>query len=134
MKFIEFNNNPKKKKTADCVIRAIALATNSTWEDIYRELTELGIKKGLMINDRNNWKAYLKNIGYEQQNMPRRDDRTRYTLEEFCNELAEDNQIYIVKVAGHLTVVKDKNLYDSWNCSRKSVGNYWTRRNDKNDN
>jgi len=125
MKFIQFNINPKNKITKDCVIRAIATATNKTWESVYRELTELGIKKGLILNDRNNWKAYLKNLGYEKQNMPRREDRTRYTLEEFCDELAEDNQIYIIKVANHLTVVKDKNLYDTWNCSRKSVGNYW---------
>ena len=125
MRFIEFNINPKNKITKDCVIRAIATATNKTWESVYRELAELGIKKGLMINDRNNWKAYLKNLGYEKQNMPRREDRTRYTLEEFCDELAEDNQIYIVKVANHLTVVKEKSLYDTWNCSRKSVGNYW---------
>lgn len=131
MKFIEFNINPKNKRTKDCVIRAIATATNNTWEYIYRELTELGIKKGLMINDNNNWKVYLKNLGYEKQNIPRREDRTRYTLEEFCDELAEDNQIYIVKVANHLTVVKDKNLYDTWNCSRKSVGNYWIKEDNK---
>ena len=129
MKFIEFNINPKNKKTGDCVIRAIATSTNSSWEYIYRELAELGIKKGLMINDSKNWKVYLKKLGYEQQRMPRRDDKTRYTLEEFCDELAEDNQIYIIKVAGHLTVVKDKNLYDSWNCSHKSVGNYWIKGN-----
>ena len=129
MKFIEFNINPKNKRTKDSVIRAIATATNSSWEYIYRELAELGIKKGLMINDSKNWKAYLKKLGYEQQKMPRRDDKTRYTLEEFCDELAEDNQIYIIKVAGHLTVVKDKNLYDSWNCSHKSVGNYWIKGN-----
>lgn len=127
MKFIQYNKNPKNKKTGDCVIRAIATATNSSWEYIYRELAELGIKKGLMINDSKNWKSYLKKIGYQQQKMPRRDDKTRYTLEKFCDELAEDNQIYIIKVAGHLTVVKDKNLYDSWNCSHKSVGNYWIK-------
>ena len=36
MKFIEFNINPKNKRTKDCVIRAIATATNSSWEYIYR--------------------------------------------------------------------------------------------------
>ena len=52
MNFIEFNINPKNKRTKDCVIRAIATATNSSWEYIYRELAELGIKKGLMINEK----------------------------------------------------------------------------------
>lgn len=122
---IWYNNNPKGKKTGDCVIRSIAFATNTAWADTYRALAELGIKKGLMINDNNNWKAYLKNLGFEKQSMPRKDDRTRYTLDEFCNKLAKDNYVYIVSVANHLTVVKDKNIYDSWNCGNKCVGNYW---------
>lgn len=127
MKFIKFNNNPKNNITNDCVIRAISFATNKSWADTYKELAELGIKKGLMLNDKKNDRAYLKQLGFEKQSMPRRDDRTRYTLEEFCDELAKDNQVYIVSVAKHLTVVKDKNLYDTWNCSKKSVGNYWTK-------
>lgn len=125
MKFIEYNYNPKKKRTGDCVIRAIALATNSSWEYIYRELTEYGIKKGLMLNDCKNWKAYLKRIGYELQKMPRRKDRTRYTLEEFCNEIAKEENIYIVKLARHLTVVKNRAVIDTWDCSNRYVGNYW---------
>ena len=125
MEFIKYNNNPKNKKTGDCVIRAIATATNSSWEYVYSKLSELGIEQGLMINDSNNWQKYLENLGYIKQKMPRRSDRTRYTLEEFATELAEENKIYLVKLAGHLTVIKNKKLIDTWNCSYKSVGNYW---------
>lgn len=125
MEFIKYNNNPKNKKTGDCVIRAIATATNSSWEYVYSKLAELGIKQGLMINDSKNWQKYLESLGYIKQKMPRRPDGTRYTLEEFATELAEENKIYIVKLAGHLTVIKNKNLIDTWNCSYKSVGNYW---------
>lgn len=125
MEFIKYNNNPKNKKTGDCVIRAIATATNSSWEYVYIKLAELGIRKGLIINDPNNWQKYLEILGYEKQKMPRRSDRTRYTLEEFATEIAEENKIYIVRLAGHLTVIKNKNLIDTWNCSYKSVGNYW---------
>lgn len=125
MEFIKYNNNPKNKKTGDCVIRAIATAINSSWEYVYIKLAELGIRKGLIINDPNNWQKYLEILGYEKQKMPRRSDRTRYTLEEFATEIAEENKIYIVRLAGHLTVIKNKNLIDTWNCSYKSVGNYW---------
>lgn len=125
MEFIKYNNNPKNKKTGDCVIRAIATATNSSWEYVYSKLSELGIEQGLMINDSKNWQKYLENLGYIKQKMPRRSDRTRYTLEEFATELAEENKIYLVKLAGHLTVIKNKKLIDTWNCSYKSVGNYW---------
>ena len=125
MKYIEYNINPKNKKTGDCVIRAIAFATNKEWEKIYLELAEQGIRKGLMLNDPRNWKKYLDNLGYKVQKMPRKINNKRYSLEEFCDKIAEEDKTYIVKIASHLTAVKDKNLYDTWNCSRKYVGNYW---------
>lgn len=134
MKFIKYNKNPKNRKTSDCVIRAIATATNNSWEYVYSKLAEQGIKKGLMINDSKNWIKYLEELGYKKQAMPRRKDRTRYTLEEFATELAEENKTYIVKIAGHLTVIKNKDLIDTWNCSYKSVGNYWVIGDKKYDN
>lgn len=125
MKYIEYNMNPKNKKTGDCVVRSISFATNKKWEKVYIDLAEQGIKKGLMLNDPRNWKAYLKKLGYDAQKMPRKSNNKRYSLEEFCDKITEDNKTYIVKIASHLTVVKNKNLYDTWNCSKKYVGNYW---------
>lgn len=125
MEFIKYNNNPKQKRTNDCVIRALSLGLNKSWEDVYKDLTNLGIKKGLMPNDRNNWKQYLKDFGYKMEKMPKKLNGKRYTVEEFINELAYNEQTYIIKIANHLTVVKDKKLYDTWNCKNKCVGNYW---------
>lgn len=134
MEFIKYNKNPKNKRTGDCVIRAISEATNNTWENVYMELAKLGIEQGLILNDTANWRKYLEILGYKQEKMPRRKDNTRYTVEEFCVELAEPNKTYIVKVANHITLVRNKNLYDTWDCSYKSVGNYWTIGGSKNDN
>lgn len=125
MEFVNYNNNPKQKRTDDCVIRALSLGLNKSWEDVYKDLTNLGIKKGLMLNDRNNWKQYLKDFGYKMEKMPKKLNGKRYTVEEFINELAYNKQTYIIKIANHLTVVKDKKLYDTWNCKNKCVGNYW---------
>lgn len=125
MEFVKFNNNPKQKKTGDCVIRAISFATRKTWEDVYMDLAQLGCKKGLMLNDNKNWQTYLKKLGYEKQRMPRKLDNKRYTLEEFIDEIAHKNWTYLISIAKHLTVVKGKTLYDTWNCKNKCVGNYW---------
>mgnify|MGYP003458603784 FL=1 len=32
-KYVNFNANPKNKKTEDCVIRAISKGLNQKWED-----------------------------------------------------------------------------------------------------
>ena len=33
----------------------------------------------------------------------------------------------IISMANHLTCAKAGTLIDTWNCSQKSVGNYWTK-------
>ena len=125
MQFIKYNANPTKRKTSDCVIRALATALGNTWEDTYRDLVDMSIKQGLMCNEKRAYTNYLKTKGYEMQKMPRRNDNTRYTVNEFIDELADPKATYIISIANHLTCVKDKVLLDTWNCSRKSIGNYW---------
>lgn len=127
MKYIKYNNNPKNRNTTDCVVRAISLALDKSWEDVYLSMVNFGLKQGLVFNDKRNVKKYLeKYLFLQAMPMPKRKDNTRYTLEEFADELAEKNTIYIVEVAKHhLTIIKDKDLNDIWDCSKKSVGNYW---------
>ena len=36
--FVEMNANPLKKLVGDCVIRAICVAENKEWDDIYLEI------------------------------------------------------------------------------------------------
>ena len=69
-----------------------------------------------MPNDNKVWQAYLKQLGYTKEKMPKKLNNKRYTLEEFINEIAHKNFTYIISIAKHLTVVKDKKLYDTWNC------------------
>lgn len=125
MEFIKYNNNPKHKRTGDCVIRAIALACNLSWEKVYMDLAQLGCKKGFMINDNKNWQLYLKNLRYSKQKMPRKPNNKKYTVKEFADILADEDCTYIINIAKHLTVVKNKKLFDTWDCSGKCVGNYW---------
>lgn len=128
MEFIEFNNNPKNINTADCAIRSISLVTDKTWEEVYRELAEMGIKNGFMLNDTRNISNYLESLGYKKQEI-KRNDNTRYTVEEFCTELAVDKATYLIDVVNHKTVVKDKKLFDTWDCSEELVKDYWTKEN-----
>ncbi len=125
MKFVNYNANPKGKKTGDCVIRAICTALNENWADTYKGMLDIALKEGYAVSCRENYEYYLKEKGLVKQKMPRRSDRTRYTVAEFADELAKPDKTYIISVARHLTVVINKDLYDLWNAGRKSVGNYW---------
>lgn len=125
MEFIQFNPNPKNKKTGDCMVRALSKALEKSWEECYTELFHNTLKTGYSVSDKKNLKSYLKKLGYEMEKMPRKRDNKRYTVEEFANYLAKENETYIISVANHITVIKNKILYDIWNCKNKSVGNYW---------
>jgi hypothetical protein len=125
MEYINYNKNPKGRKTGDCVIRAIATALDETWQDTYYDIFSFCLLKCVMPDDKEGYKAYLKHKGLDAQKMPRRADRTRYTVREFADEIAQEGKTYILSLAGHLTCLKGSKLYDIWDCSGKSVGNYW---------
>jgi hypothetical protein len=120
---MELINNGKKGK-CDCVVRAISSATGKSWDEVYLSLSELGFELKDMPNSKPVWRKYLEQLGFKKQKMPRRSDNTRYTVEEFSDELCKNA---LVSVAQHLTYVKDGKLLDTWNCGYASVGNYWTK-------
>ena len=125
MYFMKYNNNPKEKRTGDCIIRALALALNKSWKEVYTDLFNLSIKMSLIVTDPKVFKKYLKDLDYTQEKMPKTLDNKRYTVEEFIDDIAHKNMTYIISIAKHVTVIKDKKLYDTWDCSHKCVGNYW---------
>lgn len=125
MIFQKTNINPKDWKTGDCVVRAIAQVNNTSWEVTYQQLCEIGLKKCRMPNDKQTYEALLKQYGWVKQKMPRHADGTRYTVEELIDELPK--KTLIISMANHLTCAKAGTLIDTWNCSHKSVGNYWTK-------
>lgn len=77
------NVNPKNRYVSDCVIRAIALATNQSWEQTIRELTELGIKKGTVLNDQTLYPIYLKEKGFIEAKEPRKYINLKMTVKEW---------------------------------------------------
>ena len=125
MEFVKFNANPKGRKTGDCVIRAICTALNESWEDTYKGMLDVALDTGYAISCKDNFTEYLKRKGYVKQKMPRKLSGKKYTVSEFCDELAKVRTTYVISIAKHVTVVRNRNLYDLWDCSRKSVLNYW---------
>ena len=121
----KMNVNPKNLKAGDCVVRAIAYATEQSWEDVYDKLCELGKKMKRMPNEKQVYEKYLEQLGWFKFKQPRRFDNTKYTVDEFCKEFPKAR--YVVSVANHLTAVDERLIIDTWDCGRKSVGNYFKK-------
>lgn len=127
MSFIKYNANPKTDKAGDCVIRAIATATEQSWEDVYIKLTEIGLKMKRMPNDRKVWKKYLESLGWIKCKEPRNWDNTRNTIAQVAKYLEPGT--YIINAGQlHVTCVKNGDIYDTWNCSNKLCHSYWRKK------
>lgn len=120
--FVKENLNPKEKKASDCAIRAIAKAEGKDWLTVYDELYELGRKMFDVPNSNKVIDKYLSK--YEKLDVKYEDEygnMKRFTVKDCC----DFNGTLIVSVASHLTCVKNGNVFDTWDCSRKSAYKIW---------
>ena len=60
MEFVKYNANPKKKKTGDCVIRAICTGLKESWEDTYKGMLDVALDTYQAISWNKNYEYYLK--------------------------------------------------------------------------
>lgn len=139
--FTYANANPKNKKTGDCVIRALAIAMNKSWDDVLTDLYKYAMKYKQMLNDDILYKKYLKDQGWVMLKQPRKIDNTKYTGFEFCRELQEGTSFnyddisvdeydnIIAHIGGHhIIAIIDGKIHDTWNSSNGCIGNIWVKR------
>lgn len=142
---IRLNINPKRIKAGDCVIRAIAYATDKTWEEVYEALCKIGFKMKRLPNEKQVYEKYLEQLGWTKYKQPKETNyengsatgMKKYTVDELCRKLAADNLRLglgkvIVSMAGHISCLEcnsssEYEIVDTWNCGYKSVGNYWIK-------
>ena len=137
--FHYYNANPKNHITGDCTFRAVCTALEQTWEQTVMEMAESSCRTGYAINDKKGIEKYLKSKGWKKQKQPRKDDNTKYTGKEFCEQLQSDPWLFtgkendynariIATIGGHhIVAIVDGKIHDTWNSSGKTIGNYWTK-------
>ena len=116
MNYKYHNANPHKRNIDDCVIRAIRILTNRTWNDVYEELGDLANKDSMMMDsvvfvEKYLDSRYLRKCHYSK------------TLEEFVKEFPKGK--YAVTMNGHITAVIDGVIYDTFNPSNRIIRCSW---------
>ncbi len=126
MQFEKRNVNPKNKRTGDCVVRAIAVATSQDYTKVMRDLFELGMGKGFVFNDQRTYEYYLKELGWIKHNQPRNSNNGWVQLRELDNFTPLDD-VVLVTTRNHMTVIVDGTVIDTFNPQNQYVMNYWTK-------
>lgn len=126
------NVNPKGVDTNDCVIRAIAICNyyglsnkrpyyksdmDNEYYETYKDLYKYGVLNSLMINDERNYMEYLvENRGLKEIKF----DKNTIKLKELDKYGFEDMDM-VVNLNGHLTVIIDNTLLDTFDCRNEFV-------------
>lgn len=120
--YINFNPNPQKRIVGDCAVRAVAMATNKTWDEAYTGLMLQGFKDMDMPSSNAVWGEFLKNHGFTKHVLAE-DCPECYTLEKFCEEHPEG--CYVVALPQHVVCVRDGNYYDTWDSGDEMPLYFW---------
>jgi hypothetical protein len=120
--WIRCNPNPLGKQTSDCVVRAIAIATEQSWKRTYRELCELGEIEAEMPNTNSLWGLYLKQKGAEQFLLPESCPAC-ITVRAFCERFPEG--VYVIGTGTHAVACIDGDYYDSFDSGSDSPAYFW---------
>ena len=116
MNFKYYNANPYGNNITDCVIRSLSVLTNRTWREVYDELTDLAGDVGLLF-DR---VVFVEN--YLDDRCPRQCHYSK-TVGEFAKEFPIGK--YAVTMPYHITVVIDGVIYDTFDCSDRTMRCAW---------
>lgn len=122
--YVEFNPNPCKRSTGDCVIRAISKILGITWKQAYIKLTAQGLEDCDIISSNEVWGNFLRRNGFRRYIIPDTCPDC-YTVSDFCKDHPKGE--YIVASGTHTVAVIDGNHYDAWNSEMEPVIFYFQR-------
>jgi len=117
------NNNPLQYRSGDCVIRAISLAFNKDWYEVYDDLYRLGREMADMPNVNRVYETYITKLGGKKISAYRELEGGRKRIT--ARDLTKRNGTFIISTAKHLAVVKNKKLLDTWDSSDRSAYKIW---------
>lgn len=109
--WIYANPNPSREEEPDCVVRAIAIVLDKTWEKVHWDLCLLSHYKHTMPSTNWLWGLYLKEKGFEKFLLPESCPEC-ITVREFARRFQEGE--YVIGTGHHAVAVISGNWYDAW--------------------
>ena len=120
--WVRCNPNPLGRQAEDCVIRAVAIATDQSWRQTYRELCGLGEIMADMPNSNAVWGRYLREKGAKQFLLPEACPEC-ITVQAFAERYPDG--VYVIGTGRHAVAVISGDWYDSWNSASEVPTIFW---------
>ena len=117
-----YNPNPTGKQVGDCVIRAVSLVTNQTWDDSYIGISLTGYKLKDMPSSNYVWGSYLSDLGFSRKILPDTCPEC-YTVKDFCED--HPKGIFLLATGSHVIAVCGGDYYDAWDSGNEIPVYYW---------
>ena len=111
-----YNANARGNFVNDCVVRSISVAEGKTWDEAYRELSNIAQHEGILLDDTKFVEKYL-------DKRYKRACHYSKTVGEFMDERPKG--IYLVTMPGHITVIINGLLYDTFDCRNRKMWCAW---------
>lgn len=125
--FIQTNPNPNNNLVGDCVIRAISILMDKSWEYVYTAVMMQGFYMHDMPSSNAVWSAYLKSQGYDMHVIPNTCPYC-YTVKQFCEDNPQGK--YLLATGTHVVTCIDGNYMDTWDSGDEVVIYYFTKEDD----
>lgn len=116
----KLNVNPSGRTTSDDAIRALSVALDKSWKDIYVLIAKYGLSQQLSMTDKRVIQSVLRILGYKQIRLER-----QCNVEQFIKLYAKRNKTYILQIGSSFTVVKNEALIESYDARKKMLSSYW---------
>ena len=119
--FKETNPNPTKNLTSDCLVRALSILLDKSWEYMFIELCVYAYSIYDMPTSMNVCNRYLTHLGYTKQLVPYHIQ----TIKQFCEDYP--NGRYLLVTSNHAVTVIDGNYLDAWDSGYETPIYYFTK-------
>ena len=122
----KYNANPRNRKTTDCVVRAISVASGVEYNKVLDDLIMVYKDTGYHMGEKRTYEKVLELYGFEKQPMVFKENGTKYRVGEI-DQLVPDYKVAVVSLANHLVAYAYGMLIDTWDCRKKSALNVYVK-------
>ena len=112
--WIRANPNPCRAEEADCVVRAISIATGMTWDETHKRLCDRSRELCSMPSVNWVWGRFLTEMGFRKRAAP-----SGVTVRAFCG--AHPEGVYVVGTGTHAVACADGCYLDAWDSGDEVV-------------